>query len=46
MALAVVEPDGLDLREAVERPGEAGGRSCPPENRTRTVAASRVMRTS
>jgi hypothetical protein len=29
VALAVVEADGLDLLEALERPGEAGGRILP-----------------
>ena len=29
MALAIVEADGLDLRKALKRPGEADGRILP-----------------
>ena len=40
MALAVVEADGLDAREGVERVARQTVESCPPENSTRAPGVS------
>ena len=44
MALAVVEADGLDAREALERPGEADGGILPAGEQDEAVSGSKPTR--
>ena len=38
VALAVAEAERFDARKALQRPGQAGGKSCPPENSSSAVS--------